>query len=142
MAAIVTAPGGPRVPFSRTRRLSTRPAKTGRNGSPKIGRLARARRQRAPGDTLRKQFGKRPNITNILTNDIGWGELGWQGGGRTIDKPTSNLDRLACEGMGIHMGYAYYNNDNGAVQLARHDQGRFSGTGGRNVFLEPGDENT
>ena len=32
-------------------------------------------------DALEKKFGKKPNIIYILTDDIGWGELGWQGGG-------------------------------------------------------------
>ena len=31
---------------------------------------------------LEKKFGKKPNIIYILADDVGWGELGWQGGGK------------------------------------------------------------
>lgn len=31
---------------------------------------------------LKEKFGKRPNIIYILADDVGWGELGWQGGGK------------------------------------------------------------
>ena len=28
---------------------------------------------------LEKRFGKKPNIIYILADDVGWGEMGWQG---------------------------------------------------------------
>ena len=31
---------------------------------------------------LEKRFGKKPNIIYILADDVGFGELGWQGGGK------------------------------------------------------------
>ena len=31
---------------------------------------------------LEKKFGKKPNIIYILADDVGWGEMGWQGGGQ------------------------------------------------------------
>jgi arylsulfatase len=37
---------------------------------------------------LEKKHGKKPNIVYILTDDIGWGELGWQGGGKHRGTPT------------------------------------------------------
>ena len=55
---------------------------------------------------LRQQFGKRPNIIYILTDDIGWGELGWQGGGKHRGTPTPSLDRMAHEGMRFWSAYA------------------------------------
>ena len=55
---------------------------------------------------LRERFGKRPNIIYILTDDIGWGELGWQGGGKHRGTPTPNLDRMAREGMRFWSAYA------------------------------------
>jgi arylsulfatase len=57
-------------------------------------------------DALQKRFGKRPNIIYILTDDIGWGELGWQGGGRHRGAPTPTLDKLAFEGMRFWSAYA------------------------------------
>ena len=44
---------------------------------------------------LRKKYNKPPNIIYVLSDDIGWGELGWQGGGKHRGLPTPNLDRMA-----------------------------------------------
>ena len=55
---------------------------------------------------LHKRFGKRPNIIYILADDIGWGELGWQGGGKHRGTPTPELDKLAREGMRFWSAYA------------------------------------
>ena len=55
---------------------------------------------------LHKRFGKKPNIIYILTDDIGWGELGWQGGGKHRGTPTPTLDRLARDGMRFWSAYA------------------------------------
>ena len=56
--------------------------------------------------TLEKRFGKKPNIIYILGDDIGWGELGWQGGGKVLGQPTPNLDQMAFEGMRFLSAYA------------------------------------
>ena len=48
---------------------------------------------------LEKKFGKKPNIIFILTDDIGWGEPGWQFGGKRRGTPTPELDQLAADGM-------------------------------------------
>lgn len=55
---------------------------------------------------LEAKFGKKPNIIYILTDDIGWGELGWQGGGKHRGTPTPTLDRLAKAGMRFWSAYA------------------------------------
>ncbi len=55
---------------------------------------------------LEKRFGKKPNIIYILGDDIGWGELGWQGGGKVLGQPTPNLDQMAFEGMRFWSAYA------------------------------------
>lgn len=55
---------------------------------------------------LKKKFGKKPNIIYILTDDIGWGELGWQGGGKHRGTPTPALDKMAKEGMRFWSAYA------------------------------------
>jgi arylsulfatase A-like enzyme len=46
-----------------------------------------------------KATGKKPNIVVIMTDDVGWGDLGVYGGGATRGAPTPQLDRLAREGM-------------------------------------------
>ena len=38
---------------------------------------------------LKKKFGKKPNIIYILADDIGFGELGWQGGGQAPRRPVA-----------------------------------------------------
>lgn len=55
---------------------------------------------------LEKRFGKKPNIIYILTDDIGWGELGWQGGGKHRGTPTPALDKMGREGMRFWSAYA------------------------------------
>jgi arylsulfatase A-like enzyme len=55
---------------------------------------------------LERKFGKKPNIIYILADDVGWGELGWQGGGKHRGTPTPTLDKLAHEGMRFWSSYA------------------------------------
>lgn len=47
-----------------------------------------------------------PNIVFILTDDIGWGELGSYGGGKLRGTPTPSLDRLAADGIKFLQHYA------------------------------------
>ena len=42
---------------------------------------------------------QKPNIVIIMTDDVGWGDLGCYGGGTMRGAPTPNLDRMAAEGM-------------------------------------------
>ena len=46
---------------------------------------------------------KRPNIVFILADDLGWRDLGIEGGG-LYESP--NIDRIATEGMRFTQGYA------------------------------------
>jgi len=55
---------------------------------------------------LETKFGKKPNIIYVLTDDIGWGEMGWQGGGKHRGTPTPELDKMAFEGMRFWSAYA------------------------------------
>jgi arylsulfatase len=55
---------------------------------------------------LEKKFGKKPNIIYILANNVGWGEMGWQGGGKHRGTPTPELDKMAFEGMRFWSAYA------------------------------------
>ncbi len=55
---------------------------------------------------LEAKFGKKPNIIYILTDDIGWGELGWQGGGKHRGAPSEALDKMAMSGMRFWSAYA------------------------------------
>ena len=55
---------------------------------------------------LEQKFGKKPNIIYILADDVGWGEMGWQGGGKHRGTPTPELDKMALEGMRFWSSYA------------------------------------
>ena len=55
---------------------------------------------------LEERFGKKPNIIYILTDDVGWGELGWQGGGKHRGTPSAELDKMAYEGMRFWAAYS------------------------------------
>jgi arylsulfatase len=55
---------------------------------------------------LENRFGKKPNIIYILADDVGWGELGWQGGGKHRGAPTPQLNKMAYEGMRFNVAYA------------------------------------
>jgi len=55
---------------------------------------------------LEKKFGKKPNIIYVLADDVGWGEMGWQGGGKHRGTPTPELDKMAFEGMRFWTAYA------------------------------------
>ena len=69
-----------------------------------MGRRRQADQRQAGG--VAKRFGKRPNIIYILADDVGWGEMGWQGGGKHRGTPTPQLDKLAFEGMRFWTAYA------------------------------------
>ena len=53
------------------------------------------------GGTVESQTKVRPNIVYILADDLGWGDVGWNGS----DIPTPNLDALARSGTRLE---AYY----------------------------------
>lgn len=57
-------------------------------------------------ESLQHRFKKKPNMVFILADDIGWGEMGWQGGGKHRGTPTPGLDRMAFGGMRFWSSYS------------------------------------
>jgi len=55
---------------------------------------------------LEARFGKKPNIINILVDDVGYTELGVYGGGKLRGAPTPNLDQMANQGMKLLQFYS------------------------------------
>src|SRR5664280_1598685 len=49
---------------------------------------------------------KKPNIIILMTDDVGWMDLGVYGGGADRGAPTPNMDRIAAEGMRFTQYYA------------------------------------
>ena len=45
------------------------------------------------------QTAGRPNIILLMSDDVGWGDLGCYGGSENREAPTPHLDRLAAEGL-------------------------------------------
>lgn len=55
---------------------------------------------------LEKKFGQKPNIIYILIDDLGYGELGVQGGGAARGAPTPQIDRMARDGLLLNGFYS------------------------------------
>src|SRR5207249_11397953 len=55
-------------------------------------------KQAKPPDTQPAASSKKPNIVLMLTDNLGYGELGIYGGGILRGAPTPRIDRLASEG--------------------------------------------
>jgi arylsulfatase len=49
--------------------------------------------------TIQAQDNKRPNVVIMLSDNVGWGDIGCFGGGEVRGMPTPNIDKLASEGM-------------------------------------------
>ena len=55
---------------------------------------------------LEKQTGKRPNILIFLMDDVGWMDVGFNGGGIAVGNPTPDIDRIASEGLILTSAYS------------------------------------
>lgn len=55
---------------------------------------------------LERKFGKKPNILIFLLDDVGWSDLGFNGGGIAVGNETPNMDRLANNGLILTSAYS------------------------------------
>ena len=55
---------------------------------------------------LQSSTGRRPNILLLVVDDLGWGDIGANGGGVIIGAPTPSIDKLASEGLRLTSAYA------------------------------------
>ncbi len=81
---------------------------------------------------------RRPNIIVIMTDDVGWGDLGCYGGGVMRGAPTPHLDRLAAEGMRF---VNYYGQASCTAGRASFITGRIPIRSSLSMVLVPGDPN-
>lgn len=81
---------------------------------------------------------KKPNVVIIMTDDIGWGDLGCYGGGVTRGAPTPNLDRLAAEGARFTCWYGQASCTAGRASCLT---GRIPIRVGLSEVIAPGDPN-
>src|SRR3990170_2110879 len=79
---------------------------------------------------------RKPNIVVIMTDDVGWGDLGSYGGGAMRGAPTPNLDRLAAEGMRF---VNYYGQASCTAGRASFITGRIPIRTALSLVLLPGD---
>ena len=57
-------------------------------------------------DALAKKTGKKPNVLIFLMDNVGYGDLGINGGGLMAGAPTPNMDRLGHEGLQLLSTYS------------------------------------
>ncbi|MFJ1269704.1 arylsulfatase [Legionella lytica] len=81
---------------------------------------------------------KKPNFIVIMTDDVGWGDLGSYGGGAMRGAPTPNLDRMAAEGMRF---VNYYGQASCTAGRASFITGRIPIRTALSGVLAPGDPN-
>ena len=55
---------------------------------------------------LAQRFGRKPNIVIFLLDDVGWMDVGFNGGGVAVGNPTPNIDRIAAQGLILTSAYA------------------------------------
>lgn len=55
---------------------------------------------------LRARTGRAPNILIFLVDDMGWADIGVNGGGGAVGAPTPNIDRLAHDGLNLTSCYS------------------------------------
>ncbi|WP_162946594.1 arylsulfatase [Chitinophaga barathri] len=79
---------------------------------------------------------KKPNILFIMTDDVGWGDLGCFGGGAMRGAPTPHLDRLAAEGARF---VNYYGQASCTAGRASFMTGRIPIRTSLSLVLVPGD---
>jgi arylsulfatase len=80
----------------------------------------------------------RPNVVVIMTDDVGWGDLGSYGGGVTRSAPTPHLDRLAAEGTRFTTWYGQASCTAGRASFIT---GRIPIRSALSVVIGPGDPN-
>ncbi|MCC7024760.1 MAG: arylsulfatase [Thermomicrobiales bacterium] len=100
-------------------------------GGSDVAAAPRAEATPMPGRTA-----ERPNIVVIMSDDVGWGDLGCYGGGPMRGAPTPHLDRLAAEGMRF---VNYYGQASCTAGRASFITGRIPIRTALSLVLLPGD---
>ncbi|WJD51098.1 sulfatase-like hydrolase/transferase [Enterobacter sp. PGRG2] len=55
---------------------------------------------------LEKKTGKKPNILVFIMDDVGWMDVGFNGGGVAVGNPTPDIDRVAEQGLILTSAYS------------------------------------
>lgn len=86
--------------------LFTQPTAIAENLEPVIPHPDQAVQVQEKLAALEKRFGKKPNIVVFLTDDVGWMDVGFNGGGIAVGNDTPQLDKFASEGLILTSAYA------------------------------------
>jgi arylsulfatase len=82
------------------------PAKIADNMEPVIQHPDQEKLAKEKLAALEKRFGKKPNILIFITDDVGWLDPGFNGGGEAVGNPTPNMDRMAYGGLILTSAYS------------------------------------
>ena len=55
---------------------------------------------------LEKKTGKKPNVVVFLLDDVGWMDVGFNGGGGAVGNPTPDIDAVASQGLILTSAYS------------------------------------
>jgi len=55
---------------------------------------------------LEKKTGKKPNIVVFILDDVGWMDMGFNGGGEAVGNPTPDIDAVASQGLILTSAYS------------------------------------
>ena len=55
---------------------------------------------------LEEKTGKKPNIIVFLMDDVGWMDVGFNGGGIVVGNPTPDIDAIAADGLILTSAYS------------------------------------
>ncbi|MGU9778456.1 sulfatase-like hydrolase/transferase [Salmonella enterica] len=55
---------------------------------------------------LEKKTGKKPNIVVFILDDVGWMDMGFNGGGVAVGNPTPDIDAIASQGLILTSAYS------------------------------------
>jgi arylsulfatase len=86
--------------------MTVRPVKIAGNMEPVIVHPGQDKEAQAKLTALEKRLGKKPNILIFLTDDMGWMDPGFNGGGEAVGNPTPHLDQLAENGLILTSAYS------------------------------------
>jgi arylsulfatase len=82
---------------------------------------------------------KKPNIVMLMTDDTGWADFGYMGGGKALGHPTPNIDRIAAEGA---VFTSWYGQASCTAGRSSFITGRIPIRTALSIVVAPGDPNS
>jgi arylsulfatase len=86
--------------------LAAKTVQIAKNMEPVIPHADQAAEVKKKLAALEKKTGKKPNILIFLMDNVGYGDIGINGGGLLAGAPTPNIDRLGHEGLQLLSTYS------------------------------------